>query len=499
MIVKLEIIKGPQVGRTFSFTEPDTFLVGRAKDAHFHLPEDDPFVSRRHFHLEIIPPRCIFRDLNSKNTPKVNDMITVETELRDQDVIEVGYTKLRVIISDKIETQKVACKRCRNEITIVTNETPPDNCDDCLRAIEQEKRQKQESKRLTVRCQCGKDLSKKANSDGRAGELEGLVTYSCPRCLPKGDKENGKTIDKYEIIRCIGEGGMGKAYLVYHKSTARILVAKKMTGLINRDLVRRFEREIRFLTELRHPHIIRLIDSGVQGKEPYMVMEYARGGDLSSLLEERDGPLTIRQAVTHIIESLKGLEFIHSRNLIHRDIKPENILMQKTGDNNLTAKLTDFGLAKKYNEAGGSSFTRVGVALGTQLYMSPEQIKDAKNVKEPADLYSMGVSLYYLLTARYPFNFPTPTDILAVMQKYRDRFRNADEAFQYLVGKQKLKNPMMIILTEEPIPVRERNPKIPGDLAAIVDRSIKKPISQRYQSAGSFRKALETVISNSNI
>ncbi|MBW6491597.1 MAG: protein kinase [Lentimicrobium sp.] len=493
MKVKLEIIKGPEVGRSFEFTEPDTFLVGRAKDATFRLPEDDPYVSRRHFHLEIIPPKCIFRDLESTNTPSINNKFVLEKELENGDIIEVGYTRIKVSIDKQIIIKRIKCTRCGVDIVLIGNEKPIDYCDTCIRNIEEEKRLKSKLGKYKFVCQCGTDLTDTADSDHRAQELKEKVLYSCPKCLPQGDNEKGTKISEYEVIKKIGEGGMGKVYLVYHKSTARIVVCKKILGITQKELLPRFEREISLQKSLKHENIIHFIDYGTDHKEPYMICEYATGGDLNNYIKKNNTLLPIASAVSIIGECLKGLEFMHSNQVIHRDIKPENILLQKDNSGRLIPKIADFGIAKSYNNAGGSSFTKVGVAIGTMFFMAPEQMKDAKNVDGRADIYSFGVSLYYLLTGKYPYHFPTPLDLNDWMLKNKGRFKNKEDAYQELIKMQQQNNPMLIILSNKPIPIRQRNPDISQKLASIVDKAIEKDLFKRIQTAKEFREKLQNL------
>jgi eukaryotic-like serine/threonine-protein kinase len=492
MNITLEIIKGPELGRKFYFTEPDTFLVGRAKDATFRLPEEDPYVSRRHFHLEINPPNIIFRDLESKNPPRINDKVTTERKLKDGDIIEVGYTLMKVSISETIEIKTVPCKKCGTGIEILKNEVFSGYCDPCQKIIDREKRDKAFINEIQVFCKCGKNLTMEANSDKRALELLDKVTYSCPGCLPLGDSEKGLKINNYEVIKKIGEGGMGKVYLVYHRSTGRILVCKKIIGIPKNDLLKRFEREIRFQSTLTHPNIIQYIDSGIYNQEPYLIMEFATGGDLNKLINNNSQPLKPDKAVKYMIESLKGIEFLHANKIIHRDIKPENILLQKIKDGFIVPKITDLGIAKSINNAGGSSLTKPGSPMGTIFYMPPEQIRDAKSVDERADLYSIGITLYYLLTGKYPYNFPTQLDVIRWMLENKGKFKNEKEAFDALLMLEKAKNPLLIILSENPIPIRNRDNSIPVALAGIVDKSVNKNISQRFRTATEFRKELES-------
>jgi serine/threonine protein kinase len=224
-----------------------------------------------------------------------------------------------------------------------------------------------------------------------------------------------------------------------------------------------------------------------------MISEYANSGDLNNFLIKSGSSLPPSIAIPLISGCLKGLEFMHSMKIIHRDIKPENILLHRDSNGNLTPKISDFGLAKSYNNAGGSSFTQARMAMGTLFFMAPEQMKDAKSVDEKADIYSLGVSLYYLLTGKYPYDFPTQLDIIDWLSKNKDRFENQDEAFHALIKMQKQNNPMLIILSNNPIPIRQRDPQMSPKLADIVDQAIEKEINKRIQTAKEFSEKLKSI------
>jgi serine/threonine-protein kinase len=449
--------------------------------------------------LEAAPPKVYFKDLDVTNPSKVNDLYVEEAELADGDIIAVGYTHLKVSLKMDLKTEALHCKECGKTFEIYHDESPARVCADCLQDL-QEEQQRQESVKvkgpLKIQCQCGKDLTKRANSDGRAQELMGKITYSCNKCLSKTRQDKGKKINEYEVIKMLGKGGMGQVYLAYHKPTARLVALKEM-NIYNRQLAARFTREIRIIKKVVHENVLLFIDSGQEKKngKPYLVMEYASKGCLENLLKDNGSPQT-KVAVQLIIQSLSGLKFIHNAGIVHRDIKPENILLSGNGQAPVVPKIADFGLAREFSKAGGSQLTQLGTALGTILYMPPEQIKDAHSVKEPADLYSMGATLYYLLTGKYPFNFPTPFDILKFQIMHKARVKSPNEAFRMMREEQKLKTPHEIVLSEEPIPIQKRLPQVPSELAKIVDKAIKKDTNQRFQTATDFKRELERVVSN---
>lgn len=490
MKVTLTVTKGPEQGRIFTFEEPDTFLLGRAKDCHFRLSAEDPYISRRHFLLEICPPRCVLKDLNSTNPPHVNGQRVLEQELKHGDEIEVGYTILKLAIST--EVRKGVCRGCGGEVILGPGDDPaPSRCDACPPP---KPAPPQPEPKLTQRttCRCGRDLTEKANSDGKAGELAAEVTHLCADCLKnlwKCDLEVTQLLAArdYILVKKLQEGGFGRVELVYHSPTCRLLALKTMKEL-SEIMAKRFEREVRFTREMVHPNLVRYVDSGMWGTQPYLVMQFVEGGSLRDHLLERNRPLSPFEAVEFMTGTLAGLEFMHRHFILHRDLKPDNILLKKDASGQMIPKLTDLGLAKKYTESGGTMLTQKGTGMGTILYMCPEQIKDTRSVKEPADLYALGVTLYEMLTGRFPYNFPTNLE-LQQLQRKMEQGKSLGEILLAVIQAKKLE-PMYIILNNEPIPIRQRNPEIPEKLAQIVDRAVKKDIPRRYQSAAEFRDDL---------
>jgi serine/threonine-protein kinase len=265
---------------------------------------------------------------------------------------------------------------------------------------------------------------------------------------------------------------MGVVYKAWHGPTGRLVALKMILpeAAMADKANRLFQREISVMRRLRHPAIVRLIDHGMFEGEHFLVCEYVPDGSAETLLKEGlKGPLPVPMACGIICQVLEGIGYAHDRGYIHRDIKPKNILLKHTGNASFEAKLSDFGLAKSYTNAGQSGITRVGESSGTIFFMAPEQITDYRFVKPPADLYSIGVGLYYLLTGRYQFDFPSP------MEQVRGLLR----------GKQQ-KDPLLMVLEDKPIPIRDRLPGLPKHLANVVDKAIRKTEGKRFQSAQEF-------------
>ena len=190
------------------------------------------------------------------------------------------------------------------------------------------------------------------------------------------------------------------------------------------------------------------------------------------------GPLDPRLACTLMDDLLEGLQYLRDRGPIHRDLKPSNFLLTHPGAApGCVAKIGDYGLSKSFQDAGNSSLTNEGRFAGSLKFMAPEQITEYRFVKPPADTYSMGVSLYYLLTGKYSVEFPK--------QEAAGTLHSAASP---------PRDPIMIVLDDPPIPVLERRPDLPESLARIVDRSVRKNKKKRFQSAAEMREALRRAL-----
>lgn len=488
--VTLTIVSGPAAGSVFRIQNPCRLILGRGADADLRL--NDQFVSRRHVLLEVSPPACRLQDLGlgsdgSTNVPHVNGLPVRQCELQDGDVLELGCTRLRLSI--EVGPERVAhCTGCGSEL--LGGGVPASLlCSVCWNA--RQSRAKAGARAVEVRCQsCGTDLSHEANSDRRAAELGPDVCYVCPACLPDANQAAGAVVGTYALLRRLGQGGMGAVYLAYHRPTARLVAIKQIQDVHDEGAVRRFDGEVRLLRLLSHPRVLRFLDTGVDlAGSPFLVTEYIQGGNLEQYVQKK-GPISRRSAVNLICQILDGLQYLHAWPVIHRDIKPENILLSQVHDATAPLpKLADFGISHYYEQAGGTRLTKPGTRMGTLMFMPPEQVRNAAEAREPADTYAVGVILYYLLTGKYSFEFPTPAEIRAFQEKAR-AFRTPDEAVREIMRLDRARHPFQIILGEDPIPVLERDSSLPMKLAAVVDHAVRKDPLKRYQSAAEFRAEL---------
>jgi len=218
-------------------------------------------------------------------------------------------------------------------------------------------------------------------------------------------------IGKYDIIEKIGQGGMGAVYKANHPTLKRKVILKQLILKNNASVIERFKREARIMMDLRHDHIVQVYDHFKEGSSYFIAMEYVDGIALDNLVKEKRY-LVNSAALLIFMEICKGLKYAHDKGVVHRDIKPANILISKDGE----VKIADFGIATSKEDAE-VGLTRTGSTLGSPAYMSPEQINDAKSVDRRADIYSMGVLLYNMVTGKLPFACNISPDTISKIEK----------------------------------------------------------------------------------
>jgi serine/threonine protein kinase len=213
-----------------------------------------------------------------------------------------------------------------------------------------------------------------------------------------------RQIGNYDLISKIAEGGMGAVYKASNRTTGQIVAIKIIPPETARNplLLKRFEQEFKAASLIDHPNVVKAIDYCGSGT-PFLVMEFVDGESLGAKIE-RDGALPEADAVRIIGEVCEGLHRAHKQGLIHRDVKPDNILLTL----DLTAKLTDLGLVKDVE--GEMNLTKTGRGLGTPHFMAPEQFRNAKNADTRCDVYSLGATLYTMVTGEIPFDKTSPLD-----------------------------------------------------------------------------------------
>lgn len=462
MKLQLEVVGGPEQGRHFELEGPASFLVGRSPHAHLRLdPAADRYVSRTHFLIELRPPRCLVTDLDSANGTYVNEERITRRELADGDEIRAGHTRIRV---------RLAGMPARPPASI-----PPSQVGE--RVPEPNPLPQARPEDPFACCGCGRDLALHAAADGRAAEFPDAL-YLCRSCATKQQLPAlaGRRLGDFTLLQPYGRGGMGVVYKAVHEPTRRISAVKHLLpGVAQEERARRtFEREIDVQSAVVHPNLVRVLARGEAGGCFFVAFEFLPGGDLGQLVARVvAGPLPPHAACRCVLHALAGLEALHGAGFVHRDLKPANLLLSRPWpDPAAVAKITDYGLAKSYEDAGCSIFdyTRAGEAGGSLLFMPPEQVLNFRFVTPAADVYAVGVTLYYLLTAHYTVDWTRPGE-------------------PGLPGTRR-RNPLELVLEEPPVPILQRAPELPQALAEVVDKAVQKDLGRRFATAAAMRQAL---------
>jgi serine/threonine-protein kinase len=264
---------------------------------------------------------------------------------------------------------------------------------------------------------------------------------------------------KYEIEGTLGTGGMGTVLAARHVQLGQRVAIKFMLGEMaaNQNAVARFVREARAAAALSSEHVARVIDVGtLDSGAPYMVMEYLAGVDLGEVLA-RDGPMPVEMAVGLVLQACDAIAEAHATGIVHRDLKPANLFLTARMDGSPLVKVLDFGVSKAvsgFGPAEDPSLTATGSVMGSPGYMSPEQVRSTKDVDCRADIWSLGVILYELLTGISPF----------VGQTLGDTFAR--------------------IVSEDPPPIREHRRDVPAGLVAVISRCLERKLDTRIPNVG---------------
>jgi predicted Ser/Thr protein kinase len=226
-----------------------------------------------------------------------------------------------------------------------------------------------------------------------------------------------ESIGKYRVRGLLAQGGMGAVYTAEHPTLERTVIIKKLTLRGSANVRERFRREAQIMMDLRNDAIVDVYDHFREGSFYYIVLEYVDGVSLDRLIRERRY-LPERIAILILREAARGLAYAHGRNVVHRDIKPANILVSTTGE----VKIVDFGIATIHgNDGQESELTREGMTLGTPSYMAPEQFQSSRSVDRRADIYSLGIVWYEMVTGKRPYPSSFTPEVIVRIQRGRYR------------------------------------------------------------------------------
>ena len=269
---------------------------------------------------------------------------------------------------------------------------------------------------------------------------------------------DGKMIDRYQIIRKLGQGGMAVVYEALDTRLERTVALKIILPRVEKQevLLARFDREAKALAKLTHPNIVPIFDYGSFEEKPYLVMEFLPG---KTLKEKMGNPFPYKEAAKLVIKIARAAGFAHKHKIVHRDIKPGNILFRDED----TPLLSDFGISKLTESDNPSELTAAGASIGTPDYISPEQGKGTA-VDLRSDIYSIGVIFYELVTGKKPYKADTPLSLI-------------------------------IKHITEPLPSpREIITALPQEVEKVICKALEKDPAQRYQTTEEFSKALEGLL-----
>ncbi|HVO12964.1 MAG TPA: serine/threonine-protein kinase [Vicinamibacteria bacterium] len=226
--------------------------------------------------------------------------------------------------------------------------------------------------------------------------------------LPESPLGPGSRFGDYEILAELGAGGMGRVYRARDLTLERVVALKTLAPQLGGDpaFVQRFLKEARAAARLNHPNIVQIYSFGQVAGTYYLAMEYVDGRSLGAFL--RSGPLAELDAISVVRHACRALAVAHAEGLVHRDIKPDNLMLTRRGE----VKLVDLGIAKRVDE--DQSLTQTGHAVGTPHYISPEQISGSRDIDGRADIYSLGATLYHLVTGHTPFKGPSGAVVMTM-------------------------------------------------------------------------------------
>lgn len=433
MAVVIRVTSGPHSGQEYLIDHREELLVGRSSRVHFPMT-GDMLLSREHFRIENQPPLCHLMDLGSTNGTKVNGLRVERVQLREGDVITAGDSSFVIHFSEPSGdgAPMTVCAGCGKRMSIVQG--PGDGVSP-----------------FSVRAATGTE------------------PWLCGDCEARRLRFP-RTHADYLIEEWIGGGGMGEVFKARQLSRNRPVAIKMMSSscTIGEKANGYFQREIEVLRDLlmpggqSHPSIVAFYELFEIDGQYQLVMEYVDGKNALDWTRALKQPMPVSSAAQIGRHLLSALEYAHSKGYVHRDVKPSNLLVLGPV-HRPRVKLTDFGLAKSFDETEGfTTLTRQGDVGGSVGFISPDHIRDFRETRAPADIYSAAATLFYLLTNRYP----------------------------YLGFDPRKPGSYEIILQNPPVPLRAFRPDAPEGVERILLKALQKQPRDRWKSAQAMADAL---------
>ena len=413
--IAVKVGSGASSGQIFQAASVARMHIGTDSDAEIRIV-DDPLIASRHVQLDFAPPECRVQVLSGQPKVRLNRRMITQATLKPGDRLIVGRTSFDLISTGTVDDG--ADTRDYGKTVVVDS--------------------KHESTT---------DLTHTPDPLSPAASAASIQTMAPPG---------------YQIIRCIGRGGMGVVFEVMNLSKKTRMAMKFLHPSHSscEKSMQLFLREVNVLSQLKHPRIVQFHEMGWVGGRVFLAMEFVDVIDFPRLLGSVSTEKRVRISIGVICQILDALSYAHSKQVVHCDVKPTNILVFRDAKG-LQSRLSDFGLAKNFENVGFSGTTADGEIRGTMSYMAPEQFRDSLQAKPAADLYSIGVSLFYLLSNRMPF----------------PKFKSIPDRLN--------------ALDLPPAPLDSYMPDVPDGLSEILSRSMNLDPDSRYRTAKEMRTALQ--------
>jgi len=417
----LRFVKGLNVGRSVVIAENQRLVLGRSRDTNvtFH----DPLVSRQHCEISNSKGQLAVFDLKSWNGTYVNgSRIMRPTNLKDGDRVAIG----------------------KNLLEVRKHEAPAKS---------------EENRTFSAEGSTREGWRPEKGLPGSEAESNGRIQQAVHN--PQGGNSWAPNmVAGYHINGKLGEGSVGTVFSALRLSDKKKIALKIIDPayIAKASGAKRFFRAVNICKDIKHPNVIRIFDAGDSEGVYYIAMEYIAGREVGDIINQY-GHISVSTTLQIGIQITAALQYAYERSIIHRDIKPRNIMINRRG----VAKLVDFGLAKRLYRPVQSVITAPGEAVGTLAYMPPEQIDDAVNADHRSDIYSLGATMYHMLSGTHPFGEGTFAEfVTAIMEK-------------------------------SPVRVDELSKSVPTELADIIEKSMQKDPEDRYQSPAHFCNDLRSL------